>query len=100
MREIIAGNTNIILLKGDDGKWHPTAEVVLISVEPRYHIDEDLELKKRRRDCEQFRFFATAPALTSLIDGLRKTLFEIENQTHAACLANNQPIPNIEDEAA
>lgn len=90
MRDIVASSTNIMLSKDTDGNWFPFAEVVLITSEPQYRFDEDLELKKRRRECEQFRFAATEAAVTEMINALEKARFEIQAQSHAAELANQE----------
>lgn len=90
MRDFIGLNSNVILSKDDDDKWRPIAEVIIITSEPQYHLDEDLDIKKRRRDCEQFRFIASEKALTGLIGALERARFELQSQMAAANFANEE----------
>lgn len=82
MRELIAVNRNITIVKDDNG-WAGRAEIIIITSEPNYHLDQDFELKVRRRDCEHFRFLADEEQVTKMIEGLEKLRFDLQS-AHAA----------------
>lgn len=89
MREFIGLNSNVTLNQNaDDGEWRSSAEVIIITSEPQYHLDEDYEIKRRRRECEQFRFIASENAITALIEALEKVRFEIQSAETAVNAAN------------
>lgn len=89
MRQVVAVEANIILFNDEkDEHWHPAAEIIIVTNEPRRHLDEDLHLKVSRRECEQFRFMANEEQITNLIQGLEKIRFDIQSQTTAADSAN------------
>lgn len=87
MRELIAVNNNTNIVKTDDG-WAARAEVIIITSEPSYHLDEDLDLKIRRRECENFRFLANERQISTLIEGLEKLRFELQSTEAAVSNAN------------
>lgn len=87
MRELIAVNNNTSLVQIDDG-WAARAEIVIVTSEPAYHLDEDLDLKIRRRECESFRFLANEDQVSTLIEGLEKLRFELQNAGTAVNNAN------------
>lgn len=97
MRSLVAMFANSYLTKCDK-KWEPETEIIIVTSEPHFRFDEDFEVKKRRRDLEQFRFMTSEAGLAGFIEALEKARFELQNQTAAAALANNAP-PNVADEA-
>lgn len=90
MREIIGVTANIMLGQDNEGNWKPKAEVILIANEPHYHLDEDFEVKKRRHHCEVISFLATDESINDLLTGLEKVRFELQSQSTAANLANQE----------
>lgn len=90
MREIVAVNANLMLTGDGDNDWTPAVEIIIITSEPQYHLDEDFELKVRRRDCEQFRLLATEKSITAMIEGLEKARFNLQSQATAANNANQE----------
>lgn len=90
MRELINVTSNTAMFKNDDGSWDGRAEIVIITSEPQYRFDEDLDLKVRRRECEQFRFMADEKQIGALIEGLEHVRFELQNAQTAINNANTE----------
>ena len=88
MRELIAVAHNITLVKDHDNGWEGRAEVIVITSEPQYHLDEDGDLKNRRRACEVFRFMASEAQISGMIEGLEKLRFDLQSAGTATTLAN------------
>lgn len=87
MRELVAVTHNTTLVKDDEG-WSGAAEIIIITSEPRYHLDEDGDLKNRRRECEAFRFLANEKQISTLIDGLERLRFDLQSAETTVRAAN------------